>query len=105
MKTAVGTTFVGKDRRCNRRFLQMCSHHLANLDELNAWLLDKCIAYAKAHRHSELADQTIWDVFEAERPKLIPPFEFVRGVRFSLSDHIVIPLGRLWAWRRLGTPA
>src|SRR5260370_1334132 len=25
------------------------------LDELNAWLLDKCIAYAKAHRHPELA--------------------------------------------------
>ena len=24
------------------------------LDELNAWLLDKCIAYAKAHRHPEL---------------------------------------------------
>src|SRR4029077_5342496 len=23
-------------------------------DELNAWLLDKCIAYAKAHRHPEL---------------------------------------------------
>ena len=25
-----------------------------NLDELNAWLLDQCIAYAKAHRHPEL---------------------------------------------------
>lgn len=43
-----------------------------NLDELNAWLLDKCIAYAKAHRHPELVDQTIWEVFEAERPKLVP---------------------------------
>src|SRR6266536_1710129 len=42
-----------------------------NLDELNAWLLDKCIAYAKAHRHPELIDQTIWEVFEAERPKLV----------------------------------
>jgi transposase len=42
------------------------------LDELNAWLLDKCIAYAKAHRHPELAEQTIWEVFEAERPKLVP---------------------------------
>src|SRR5690349_12011612 len=39
-------------------------------DELNAWLLDKCIAYVKAHRHPELIDQTIWEVFEAERPKL-----------------------------------
>jgi hypothetical protein len=107
MKTAVETIFVGKDRRYNRRFLQMCSHYLVdpvactpasgwekgqvenqvglvrerfftprlrfkNLDELNAWLLDKCIAYAKAHRHPELADQTIWEVFEAERPKLVP---------------------------------
>ena len=43
-----------------------------NLDELNAWLLDKCIAYAKAHHHPELTEQTIWEVFEAERPKLVP---------------------------------
>src|SRR5947207_2285344 len=28
MKTAVETVFVGKDRLYNRRFLQMCSHHL-----------------------------------------------------------------------------
>ena len=42
-----------------------------NLDEVNAWLLDKYIAYAKAHRHPELTDQTIWQVFEAERPKLV----------------------------------
>jgi transposase len=41
-------------------------------DELNAWLTDRCIAYAKAHRHPEFTDRTIWEVFEAERPKLIP---------------------------------
>src|SRR5215468_2990612 len=40
-------------------------------DELNAWLTDKCIAYAKAHPHPELTGQTIWEVFEAERPKLL----------------------------------
>jgi transposase len=28
MKTAVETIFVGKERQYNRRFLQMCSHHL-----------------------------------------------------------------------------
>ena len=39
-------------------------------DELNAWLLDQCIAYAKAHRHPELSEQTIWEAFEA--PKLVP---------------------------------
>jgi transposase len=107
MKTAVDAIFVGKERQYNRRFLQMCSHHLVepvactpasgwekgqvenqvglvrerfftprlrfkNYDELNAWLLDKCIAYAKAHPHPERPDQTIWDVFEEERPQLVP---------------------------------
>ena len=42
-----------------------------NLDELNAWLTDQCIAYAKTHRHPELPHQTIWEVFEAERLKLV----------------------------------
>ena len=41
-------------------------------EEMNGWLLDRCIAYAKAHRHPEHADQTIWSVFEAERPQLVP---------------------------------
>ena len=41
-------------------------------EELNAWLLDKCVAYAKAHKHPELPDRTIWQVFEEERPKLVP---------------------------------
>src|ERR1700741_2081370 len=41
-------------------------------DEINAWLTDRCISYAKAHRHPELTEQTIWEVFEAERPKLVP---------------------------------
>ena len=81
MKTAVETVFVGKDRQYNRRFPQMCAHHLVEpvactpaagwekgqvenqvgvvrerfftprlrfktRDELNAWLLDKCVAGA-----------------------------------------------------------
>jgi transposase len=106
MKTAVETVFVGKDRLYNRRFLQMCAHHLVdpvactpasgwekgqvenqvglvrerfftprlrvhNYEELNGLLLDRCIAYAKAHPHPELAGQTVWEVFEAERPKLV----------------------------------
>jgi hypothetical protein len=40
-------------------------------DELSAWLLDKCIAYAKAHAHPERPDHTVWEVFEEERPKLV----------------------------------
>ncbi len=42
-----------------------------NYDELNAWLLDQCIAYARAHRHPEFRDRTIWEQFEVERPSLI----------------------------------
>jgi transposase len=77
MKTAVETIFVGKERAYNRRFLQMCGHYLVepvtctpasgwekgqvrSYDELNAWLLDRCLAYAKTHRHPEFRDQTIW---------------------------------------------
>jgi hypothetical protein len=40
-------------------------------DEMNAWLLDKCVAFAKAHPHPEIADKTVWEVFEEERPKLV----------------------------------
>ena len=40
-------------------------------EELNAWLLDKCIAHARAHRHPELPERTIWDVFEEERASLV----------------------------------
>jgi transposase len=43
-----------------------------SLEELNVWLLDKCVAYAKAHNHPEQADQTIWQMFEAERSSLVP---------------------------------
>ncbi|MFL6082424.1 MAG: IS21 family transposase [Mycobacterium sp.] len=106
MKTAVETVFVGKDRQYNRRFLQMCAHHLVEpvactpasgwekgqvenqvglvrerfftprlrfktYDELNAWLADKCVAYARVHPHPERADRTVWEVFEEERPKLV----------------------------------
>ena len=44
---------------------------MKSYDELNAWLLDKCIAYAKAHAHPERPDHTVWEVFEEERPKLV----------------------------------
>ena len=107
MKTAVETVFVGKDRQYNRRFLQMCSHHLVepvactpaagwekgqvenqvglvrerffaprlrfkSYGELNAWLVDKNLAWARAHAHPEESGRTIWEAFEAERPRLIP---------------------------------
>jgi len=41
-------------------------------DEMNAWLLDQCVAYGKAHRHQESVDKTIWEIFEEERQTLLP---------------------------------
>jgi len=131
-KTAVEAIFVGKARQYNRRFLQMCSHHLVepvacspasgwekgqvenqvgdlrdqmfrpkprvtSLDELNAWLEDQCIAYARRTRHPEFKDKTVWEVFQEERPALMAmraPFDgFVeKAVRASttcliMADH------------------
>src|SRR6201982_3893476 len=40
-------------------------------EELNAFLLDRCVSHARAHHHLELREQTIWEVFEAERPSLV----------------------------------
>jgi hypothetical protein len=45
---------------------------MKSYDELNAWLIDQCVAYARAHRHPEIREQTIWQMFEAERPSLVP---------------------------------
>ena len=107
MKTAVETVFVGRAREYNRRFLQLCSHHLVEpaactpasgwekgqvenqvgtirdllfrpkpkvktLDELNAWLVDQCVAYAKRTKHPEFRDRTIFEVFEEEKASLMP---------------------------------
>src|SRR3954466_3090976 len=52
-------------------------------EELNGWLLDQCIAYGKAHLHPDFPDRLIWEVFEEERPKLVPypgPFDCFHSV-------------------------
>src|SRR5690348_1511729 len=62
-------------------------------DELNAWLTDKCIAYAKAHHHPELSEQTIWEAFETERPKLVPyagRFDGFHAVPASVSKTCLV---------------
>jgi transposase len=132
MKTAVEAIFVGKARQYNRRFQQMCSHHLiepvactpasgwekgqvenqvgnlrdhlfrpkprvTSLAELNGWLEDQCIAYAKRTKHPEFKERTIWEVFQDERASLIElrgPFDgFVeKAVRATttcliMADH------------------
>ena len=70
---------------------------VSSLAELNAWLEDQCVAYAKRHPHPELKDRTIWEVFQDERASLVAlrgPFDgFVeKAVRASttcliMADH------------------
>ena len=62
-------------------------------DELNAWLMDQCIAYAKAHRHPERRDQTVWEAFEAERPSFVPyagRFDGFHAVPASVSKTCLV---------------
>jgi transposase len=62
-------------------------------DEINARLLDRCIAYAQAHRHPERPEQTIWEVFEAERPQLVPyagRFDGFHAVPASVSKTCLV---------------
>jgi hypothetical protein len=59
-----------------------------SLEELNAWLVDKCVAYAKAHSHTEQTGQSIWQMFEAERASLVHyvgPFDGFHSVPASVS--------------------
>jgi hypothetical protein len=68
-----------------------------SLAELNAWLEDQCIAYAKRIQHPEFKDKTIWEVFQEERASLMElrgPFDgFVeKAVRATttcliMADH------------------
>jgi transposase len=62
-------------------------------EELNALLLDKAIAYARAHRHPELRDRTIWEVFEIERQNLVPyagRFDGFHAVPASVSKTCLV---------------
>jgi hypothetical protein len=66
---------------------------VASYEELNAWLLDRCVAYARAHKHPELIDRTVWQVFEAERAQLVPigsPFDGFHATQASVSKTCLV---------------
>jgi hypothetical protein len=54
-----------------------------------------CIGYTKAHHHPALTEQTIWEVFETERPELVPyagqfdGFHAICLVRFDKNRYSV----------------
>ena len=43
----------------------------ANLEELNQWLADQCHLHAASQKHPDFRDQTVGEVFRAERPSLM----------------------------------
>ena len=66
---------------------------VASYEELNGFLLDRCIAYARAHRHPEFTDRTVWQAFEAERPHLVPiggPFDGFHAIQASVSKTCLV---------------
>ena len=65
--------------------------------ELNAWLQDRCIAWARANPHPEFRDKTTWEVFEAERPRLVPyvgPFDGFHAVPAAVSKTCLVRFDR-----------
>lgn len=132
MSTAVDAILTGRDRRFNRRFERMCSHHLVeptacspaagwekgqvenqvqnsredlfkprlhvkDFDELNAVLRERVLARAAAMRHPELKDRTVLEVFEDERPVLIPlqgRFDGFHEVTASVSKTCLVSFDR-----------
>ena len=49
-----------------------------DIEELNSWLLEQCIASSKKRKHPVDKDRTIWEVFQEEQTTLIPtpsPFD------------------------------
>jgi hypothetical protein len=61
--------------------------------EMNAWLLDQCVAYAKTQRHPDFIDRTTWEVFEEERPNLVPyvaRFDGFHAVPASVSKTCLV---------------
>jgi transposase len=62
--------------------------------ELNSWLLDRCVSYAKTHTHPEIPGRTVWDVFQEERSKLVPypssPFDGFHAASASVSKTCLV---------------
>ena len=61
--------------------------------ELSAWLEDRCVAWAKSHPHPEMRDQKTWEVFEQERPSLVPyagRFDGFHAVPASVSKTCLV---------------
>jgi len=66
---------------------------VASLEELNALLADRCVEWAKARPHPEIAGKTVWEVFEVERASLIPyrgPFDGFHAIPAAVSKTCLV---------------
>ena len=62
-------------------------------EELNAWLLDRCVAYSKSQAHPELKDKSVFEVFEVERPSLVAyrgPFDGFHATTVAVSKTCLV---------------
>ena len=60
---------------------------------INAWLEDRCLAYAKAQKHPEIREKSIWEIFKDERPSLVPyvgSFDGFHAVPASVSKTCLV---------------
>ena len=65
----------------------------AGYEEMNAWLLDQCVAYARRHPHPEFNGKTVWPALEEERPSLVAyrgPFDGFHATPVSVSKTCLV---------------
>ena len=55
-----------------RRRLFVPRPKVQDFRELNEYLRERCLQWAKSHPHPDFKAQSVWQVFEAEKPHLIP---------------------------------
>src|SRR5271165_3858358 len=71
--------------------------HFNSVAELNAWLLEQCVTYARSHPHPECRDSMVWEMFEAERDHLVRyagPFDGFHGKTASVSKTCLVQFDR-----------
>jgi len=69
----------------------------ATLAELNHRLADQRLAWAKANRHPEFTERTVWEVWQEERAALIAcpgPFDGYREVEAAVSPTCLVNFDR-----------
>lgn len=69
----------------------------ADLSELNEWLYEQCKNHAATHKHPELKDRTIADVFQDERRQLITvsaPFDGYQEHQVRVSPLSLVSFDR-----------